>query len=168
MDFWQEQSMLGEIKDYDNCIILKTCSKALGLASIRMGFAIGSEKITNALRSVKSPYNTDSVSQVIVNTVLSNKDYVNSHTDEIVQNLKDFKAEIIKLSEKYPNVLQKVYDSVTNFVYIQTPYDDVIFNKMFEHSIAIRKFKGYLRINTGTKQENQEVLQALEEIISNL
>jgi histidinol-phosphate/aromatic aminotransferase/cobyric acid decarboxylase-like protein len=39
---------------------------------------------------------------------------------------------------------------------------------MFEHSIAIRKFKGYLRINTGTKYENQEVLKALEEIISGL
>lgn len=168
MDFWENQSMLGEIQNYDNCIILKTCSKALGLASIRMGFAIASEKITNALKSVKSPYNTDSVSQVIVKTVLSNKDYVTSHTNMIVENTKFLYDEILKLQKKYPDVLEKVYPTVTNFVYINTFYDEKIFNKMFEHSIAIRRFKGYLRISTGTKQENQEVLRVLEEIIASL
>lgn len=168
MDFWKNQSMLGEIQNYDNCIILKTCSKALGLASIRMGFAIASEKITNALKSVKSPYNTDSVSQVIVTTVLSNKSYIEEHTNQIVENVQEFKNDILKLQEKYPNVLEVVYPSVTNFVFIKTSYDEIIFNKMFEYSIAIRRFKGYLRINTGTKYENQEVLKALEDIISNL
>ncbi|MCC8069933.1 MAG: aminotransferase class I/II-fold pyridoxal phosphate-dependent enzyme [Ruminococcus sp.] len=168
MDFWKNQSMLGEIKDYDNCIILKTCSKALGLASIRMGFAIASEKITNALKSVKSPYNTDSVSQAIVTTVLSDRFYVDIHTNQIIENLQGFYLDILKLQEKYPNVLEKVYKSVTNFVFIKTSYDETIFNKMFEHSIAIRRFNGYIRINTGTKFENQEVLNALDEIISEL
>lgn len=168
MDFWKNQSMLEEIQNYDNCIILKTCSKALGLASIRMGFAIASEKITNALKSVKSPYNTDSVSQAIVTTVLSDKFYVDIHTNQIIENLIEFKNDILKLQEKYPNVLEEVYPSVTNFVFIKTPYDEIIFNKMFEHSIAIRRFKGYLRISTGTKYENAEVLNVLEEIISKL
>jgi len=167
MDFWN-QSMLGEIEDYDNCIILKTCSKALGLASIRMGFAIASEKITNALKSVKSPYNTDSVSQAIVTTVLSDKFYVDIHTHQIIENIQEFYVDIVKLQEKYPNILEKVYKTKTNFVFIKTSYDEIIFNHLFKYSIAIRRFNGYIRINTGTKFENKEVLKALDEIISKL
>ena len=167
MDFWN-QSMLSEIEDYDNCIILKTCSKAIGLASIRMGFAVASQKITNALLSVKSPYNADSVSQVVVSTVLSDKEYVTTHTNMIIENIQSLYDEFLKLQQKYPDVLEEVYPTVTNFLYIKTYYDDKIFNAMFDYSIAIRHFKGYLRISTGTKQENSKLLEALEEIISKL
>lgn len=44
MDFWNE-SMLGEFENYDNLLILKTCSKAFGLAALRVGFAVGNEKL---------------------------------------------------------------------------------------------------------------------------
>ena len=39
MDFW-DQSLLGEVEDYDNLIILRTCSKAIGAAALRLGFAV--------------------------------------------------------------------------------------------------------------------------------
>ena len=60
MDFW-DQSILDEVGNFDNLIILKTCSKAIGLAAIRLGFAVACEKLTIALRAVKSPYNTDTI-----------------------------------------------------------------------------------------------------------
>lgn len=37
--------MLGEFENYDNLLILKTCSKAFGLAALRVGFAVGNEKL---------------------------------------------------------------------------------------------------------------------------
>ena len=50
MDFWNE-SMLGEFENYDNLLILKTCSKAFGLAALRVGFAVGNEKLVRAIKA---------------------------------------------------------------------------------------------------------------------
>ena len=60
MDFW-DQSLLQEVESYDNLIILRTCSKALGGAALRLGFAVAAPRLTRALRAVKSPYNIGSL-----------------------------------------------------------------------------------------------------------
>jgi len=61
--------------------------------------------------------------------------------------------------------LLKIYESATNFVFIKTDYADEIFESLLEKSIAVRKFKGYLRISTGTEEENAELINVLREII---
>ena len=54
MDFWTE-SLLEEAEDYDNLIILRTCSKALGMAALRVGFAVANSRLTGVIRAAKSP-----------------------------------------------------------------------------------------------------------------
>ena len=54
MDF-SDQSLLAEFSQYDNLLILKTCSKAIGMASVRLGFAVGQERLIRVLQAVKSP-----------------------------------------------------------------------------------------------------------------
>ncbi len=166
MDFW-DQSILDEIENYDNLIVLKTCSKAIGLAGIRMGFAVAGETITTALRSVKSPYNTDSISQAICKTVLSEKELLRSLCDEIVERRTELHTEILALSKKYVK-LEKVYDSVTNFVFIKTAYGKQIYEKLLEKSIAIRYMGSYIRITAGSKEENQAVISALDVILNDM
>lgn len=163
MDFWNE-SLLDSVEEYSNLIILKTCSKAIGLAGIRMGFAVSNEKITNALRAVKSPYNTDIISQKTAEVVFSQKEILDERTFQMIEGRNDlYKA--FKLLENASDKIEKVYDSVTNFVFIKTDYADEIFEKLLEKSIAIRKFKGFLRISTGTPEENAVVLNAFREIL---
>lgn len=166
MDFWNE-SLLDKTEDYDNLIILKTCSKALGLAGIRFGFAIAGDTITNALKAAKSPYNTDMISQKIIEVVLSHKKELSDNLKQIILNNQELLKGINALNNKY-NCFEKVYDSKTNFVFIKTDKCDYIFEKFLENSIAIRKFKGFLRISTGSKQENIKVLDTLEKIIKDM
>lgn len=166
MDFW-DQSVLDEIENYDNLIILKTCSKAMGLAGIRLGFAVAGETITTALRSVKSPYNTDSISQTICKTVLSEKELLKSLCSDIVESRKSLQADIVTLSKKYTK-LEKVYDSVTNFVFIKTAYAKEIYEKLLEKSIAIRYMGNYIRITAGNEEENAAVIKALNEILADM
>ncbi|MGN0675332.1 MAG: histidinol-phosphate transaminase [Oscillospiraceae bacterium] len=166
MDFW-DQSVLDEIENYDNLIILKTCSKAMGLAGIRLGFAIAGDTITTALRSVKSPYNTDSISQTICKTVLSEKGLLKSLCSDIVESRKSLQSDIAALSKKYTR-LEKVYDSVTNFVFIKTAYAKEIYEKLLEKSIAIRYMGNYIRITAGNEEENAAVIKALDEILADM
>lgn len=166
MDFW-DQSILDQVENYDNLIILKTCSKAIGLAAIRMGFAVACEKITNALRAVKSPYNTDTISQTVTSVILSEKGLLRSLCDDIIASRDELKAASEKLCSKYTK-LEKVYDSVTNFVFIKTQYAKEIHSKLLERSIAVRCFTGYIRISAGTKEENAAVIKALDEILTDM
>ena len=163
MDFWNE-SMLDEVEHYDNLIILKTCSKAIGMAAIRLGFAVSNKTITNALRAVKSPYNVNSITQMIGTMILKEKSYLLDCTRKIIEGKDTLYREICLLAEKYP-VLETVYPSATNFVYVKTELAQIIFSRMLERSIAIRCFKGHLRISTGSSEENQCVIQNLEEVL---
>ena len=160
MDFW-DQSLLDEVNNYDNLIILKTCSKAIGMAAVRFGFAVANKTITTALRAAKSPYNNDSVAQTIVSDILSEKDHLRKCRDIIIENTKQLYAGIMALNEKY-SCFEKVYKPCTNFVFIKTDEFQKIYEYLLENSIAIRKFGGYLRITAGNAEENAEVLRMLE------
>ncbi len=167
MDFWEGQTLLGEVANYDNLIILKTCSKAIGLAGIRMGFAVSGEKITNALKAVKSPYNTDSLSQKIAETIFLHKELLEINTSEIIKNNKILLEKMNKFNEKY-HIFDRIFPSKTNFIFIKTKNADVVFSELKKRSIAIRKFNGFLRISTGSGRENIILLEKLEEFVDKL
>lgn len=70
MDF-AEGSVLDVIEKYNNLIVLKTCSKALGLAAIRLGFAAAGRELTDILHALKSPYNVNSLTQAVGCAILT-------------------------------------------------------------------------------------------------
>ena len=159
MDFW-DQSILDEVNNYSNLIILKTCSKAIGLAAVRFGFAVANRTITNAIRAAKSPYNNDSVAQAIVTDILSEKEYLTQCRDTIVANTKKLYEAITAINGEF-KCFDEVYEPCTNFVFIKTDDYEKIYSYMLENSIAIRKFKGYLRITAGSEAENAQLIAVL-------
>lgn len=160
MDFW-DQSLLADIEKYDNLLILKTCSKAIGLAAVRFGFAIANRTITNAIRAAKSPYNNDTVAQTIVTDILSEKEYLRECRDVIIRNTKQLYKDIAEINEKY-GCFEKIYEPCTNFVLVKTDDFEKIFKFMLDNSIAIRKFNGYIRVTAGSSEENARFIEVLE------
>lgn len=166
MDFW-DQSLLSEVTDYDNLLILKTCSKAYGLAAIRVGFAVGNEELIRAIKAVKSPYNVNSFSQFMAAELLRDK----SGTDAALKAILDSKAEL----EAALNELNRRYDlgmyipeSVTNFITLRTELAGEIFAYLLGKGIAIRNFGAFLRITAGAPEENAMLLEELENFIKTL
>lgn len=160
MDFWNE-SILSEVNDYDNLIVLKTCSKAIGLAAIRLGFAVANPTLTRAINAAKSPYNVNTLTQEIGKIILSNSDYIAKSRADIIKS----KEELYEALYKYNSVDFKVLDSKTNFIYIKTSRAKEIFEKLRAQSIVVRCFGDGLRITAGTKQENDRLMSCLNEII---
>lgn len=163
MDFWN-QAVLPDAHKYDNLIVLKTCSKAIGLAAVRCGFAVAGNTISTAIRAAKSPYNNDTVAQTIVTDVLSEKEYLEDCKNVIIKNTKTLLDGITSIQTKY-NCFEYIYPTATNFVFIKTENFEAIYKFMLENSIAIRKFKGFIRVTSGTEQENSEFLSVLEKFI---
>lgn len=83
MDFW-DQSLLSEVEDYENLIILRTSSKAIGCAAIRLGFAVANERLSNALRAVKSPYNVNSFTQMAGTVLFQHKELLERARRQII------------------------------------------------------------------------------------
>lgn len=164
MDFW-DQSLLGEVDQYDNLIILKTCSKAIGLAGLRVGFAVANKTLTRALRAVKSPYNVGLLPQAVAAAALSEPDYLAQCRSALIASRQQLEAGLKELSRTYPQTLTKVYNSVTNFVFVKTDCAAELQAALRKRSIAIRMFPGFLRISAGSPDENRKLLAALEDIL---
>lgn len=161
MDFWDEsQSMLDQIGNYDNLIVLRTCSKSVALAGIRLGFAVANKAVTRALMTIKSPFNVNAVTQAIGAAILSDDvGYRQSiaHIKESTETLKVALQGLLMLG-----VFKKIYDTKTNFVFVETPKAEEIYNFLLERGIAVRCFPpSHLRICAGTREEMNTLCKEL-------
>lgn len=163
MDF-ADESVLSLVDDFDNLIVLRTCSKAIGLAAVRLGFAVAGEKITRAIRSVKSPYNVNTISQKIGEAVFADPEFLIAATKKIIASREHLYKGLLALHARYRG-FDEVYESATNFVFVRTKYAKELYEGLLARSIAVRFMGGYLRISAGTQEENKAVLSALEELV---
>ncbi len=162
MDFAEDESLLGEFENYDNLIILKTCSKALGSAALRLGFAVANKTLTNVIRAVKSPYNVNSVSQALGEVLFAHPDYIDECIKTVVESRKELYSSILKIKS---DKIEKVYETHTNFVFLKLKNAKQVFEKMKENSIIIRNMGDYLRITAGTKYENEKMLETFKKVL---
>lgn len=166
MDFW-DQSLIGEAAEYDNLIVLKTASKAVGSAALRLGFAVANKTVTKALRAVKSPYNVNTLSQEIGECIYRHKDMLDKRRDEIIKSRNELYKGLYGLMLNYKLTSSKIYMPCANFVFMKDDNAEAMFRYLLGEGIAVRYFKnaGALRITAGTAEENSALLAALERYI---
>ncbi|WP_291583227.1 histidinol-phosphate transaminase [Clostridium sp. UBA6640] len=156
-------SMVNEIGNYKNLIVLRTLSKALGLASVRLGYMASNEKIINIINKVRSPYNLNALTQYVGVMALKNKDKIMSYVEKV-------KKEREFLYSKLKEIDIKAFKSYGNFIFFKCEIADLKY-KLANHGILIRDFsedlKGYFRVTVGSKYENREFIKCLKEIKEN-
>ena len=164
MDFW-DQSLLDEVADYDNLIILRTASKALGLAAVRLGLAVANPRLTAVIRAAKSPYNVNLATQTLAAEALSDPDYQRRCAETLVTARRELAAGLAPLLNA--GKLTRLYDSCTNFVLVELPDARRVFETLkTQYSIVVRCFgDNRLRITAGSPDENAALLQALNDIL---
>lgn len=156
-------SMIEEISQYKNLVVLRTLSKAFGLAAIRLGYMIACEDIINVIKKVKSPYNLSTISQYIGIEALKNKDKILKYVEEVKIERDYLYGELLELP-------LKVYKSDANFIFFKSNVDGL--DKILEkEGILIRSFsedlEGFYRVTVGNRWENEEFLKYLKEILEN-
>ncbi len=160
MDF-SDQSLLSEFSKYDNLIILKTCSKAIGMAAVRLGFAVGQKRLIDVLQAVKSPYNVNSLTQTVGTVIFSHPEYIRSSVQRIIESRDELYAQCLRLKEAFPNRFSPVKPD-TNFVYVKTASAQGIFEHLKEKGIVVRHMGDCLRITAGRNYENEAVIEETE------
>lgn len=164
MDFW-DSSVLDLVNDYDNLIVMRTASKAIGAAAIRLGFAVANRVNSNALKAVKSPYNVNTVSQKIGAIIYNNKEFLQNRRGAIVSLRENLYNGLKKIENAYSHRLQ-IVSGCSNFVFVKTDYSKDIFDFLLSRGVAVRLMNNYLRITAGTEDENKVVLELLNEFLA--
>ena len=161
MDFWDE-SILDVADKYENLIVLRTLSKAYGAAAIRAGFAIGHRSLIDALSVARSPYNVNSLTQILGKLVLESD--TSNQGKYLAAQAK--KLDLI-LKNLFPDAT--FYPSRTNFIYFKTDKAKAVFEGLLADGIAVRFFApSHLRITASTDEEHQILEQSLKNILKSL
>ena len=158
----ESESFLNETENYTNIIVLKTLSKALGAASLRLGFIVGDKTVADMFATVKSPYNVNGVSQKFGEILLSEKSFLDECTEKLAKSAQDMRDEIIKLGLGNP------YETYTNFVFYTDEKAEEKQKFLRENGVLIRKFAisgGALRITAGNREENKMVIDLLKKAV---
>ena len=159
-----DQSVAPKAISRDNVVVLRTLSKAFGLAGARVGYMLANEKFAEAFRTViQSPYPIGSLSLVIAASLLDNTDLVRQTIATIVEERKKITKRLADMSAI------KVHRSDANFIFLETGSKFQSIARTFaDKSIIVKLFgnvsghKGCMRITVGTPEVNEIVLGCIE------
>ena len=144
---------------YPNLMVSRTMSKAFGLAGARLGYAVASTQLIDALRIVRLPYHLSTVTQVVAVTALQHADLLQAQ----VATLRDERDALAQWLEQQG---YRVAQSDANFILFGTFEDrDVVWQSLLDQGVLIRQTgpKGWLRVSVGTPEENDRFRAALQQ-----
>jgi histidinol-phosphate aminotransferase len=163
IDFSSFKGMLDEIANHNNLIILRTFSKAWGLAGIRLGMAFADSLIISVLDKIKYPYNINILTQETMMKHLSGTHYNREWIDVIIS-----QREILRQQLSEFDFVLKIYPSDTNFLLVKTINAKEIYSFLRDRGIIVRDRSrvslcdACLRITVGSQAENNLLINTLK------
>jgi len=148
------------LEKYPNLIILRTFSKAYGLASLRVGYGMASAEMVSYLNRIRPPFNVNTLAQVAAVAALDDQDFVNNTVTETKKGLEFLYGAFDRLNLHYVR-------SYANFVWVETKLSSQeLFKKLLTRGVIIRPFMGnWVRITVGTPEHNRLLVHAMEEVL---
>lgn len=162
IDFAEGGSITELAPSSDRIIVLRTCSKALGAAAVRLGFAVCSPQLAAVLNSVRSPYNVNAMTQEVGRILFSHPEILREQTRRICRSRDEL---YLRLNEMAEEKKIRVIRPSTNFVLILTGRDEEVRDELLKRGISVRFLPCGLRITAGSPEENDRVAAALKEIL---
>jgi len=165
IDFAPDDSAQFLLKQFNNLIILRTFSKAWGLAGIRLGAALASAEIVELLNSIKLPYNINSLTQGQALRALEHEAQMKEFVKRICEQRKLLVSNLSKLA-----CVSRVFPSDANFLLVQFFDVSRVKSLLDAQGIIVRDrsqvkgCEGCLRITVGNESENERLLLALSEL----
>ena len=160
------RSVVPLLKEHENLIVLRTFSKAMAVAALRIGYLLASPALVRETGKAVLPYNVNVFSQIAAEVAMENYDKeLRPLVSEIVSERDRLFAEISKIDSLRPVA------SSANFILVKSAIDPKqIFSELLARDILIRDVSGYpmlseyFRFSVGTPNQNDYVVNAIREI----
>ncbi len=163
VEFNPHGSATGLLETYPNIIILRTLSKGMGLAGVRLGYMIARPELAHEVMKSRLPFMVDRFSEKIALALLRRPELLK----ERVAALQSSTQSLVKTLDEMPGV--EVTPTDANFCIFRTDRDaDALQADLMDDGVLVRnmggypELPGYLRVSAGTKAENKAFVIALE------
>lgn len=167
MEDAERESFVNELRDgADRLIVLRTLSKAYGLAGLRAGFALTSPALAEQVSKIRGPFRLNSVSETVASIALSDDTFVQETAGAV-------RAERPNLQRMLEERGFFVYPSDANFLLARAPVDaQKLAEALGARGIWVREFGGglapFLRITVGPPGATARLQHALDEVLPTL
>ena len=147
-------------RQHDNVVILRTFSKAWGLAGMRLGYALTSAAVARQLRKLVPPFGISALQSVCAEVALAHPEYVQERVARVLQERERMTAAL----RQHPS--WQVFPSHANFLLIRTPDAAAAYQGLLAQGVLVRRQDSYyalagcIRVTVGTAQENSAFLAA--------
>lgn len=147
-----------------NVIVLKTFSKAYGLAGLRIGYAICSSRLSTYMERARQPFNVNLLAQAAAAAALDDKKFLRRTRKIILEGKNYLYNSLTKLGIAY-------VPSVANFILMDVGRDSrEVFRDMLKLGVIVRDMKQYglknfIRVTIGTGKENERFIKALKKVL---
>lgn len=166
IDFAPGKSLLPQLENFPNLVVLQTFSKAWGMAGIRLGMAFASTEIIQILNKIKYPYNLNILTQQKALELVKKNEEVKKWVKLLIAERK----KMSDLLKEFPFVVE-IFPSDANFLLVKMYDARGIYEYLVESGIIVRDrskidlCENSLRITIGSSSENETLLHALNELI---
>jgi histidinol-phosphate aminotransferase len=161
-------SAVGLLHNAPRLVVLRTFSKAMGMAGLRFGYALAHPDLAREIAKAKLPYNVNAITLAAAEVALQHSDRFGAQTMVVVQERNRFLPLLGRLSGI------RVFPSAANFVLFRAerlPAKEIFRRLLEEHGILIRDVSDgpglteCLRISIGTREDMDAVLKAMQQIL---
>lgn len=152
-------SMVNEISDDLNLVVLQTFSKLYGMAGTRIGYILSNEEIMTYINRNNAGYTTNSLAYAAAEAALDDADFVRRTLENNLRGRRFLTEELTAMS-------CRVFPSSTNFVYADCHCDALrLAQEVAKRGVMIRGNFPLTRISIGTPKQNERVIGAIREIL---
>jgi histidinol-phosphate aminotransferase len=152
------------VQAYANLVVLRTFSKAYGLAGLRVGYGIGDPEMVGWLDRIRMPFNINAPAQMACVEALKDSSFVRRS----VAHNEDQRPTLVRA---LGHMAFGVGESATNFIFARSPVPGrELFKALLKEGVIIRPLDEYglashVRISVGTRQENKILLKAIGKVL---
>jgi histidinol-phosphate aminotransferase len=151
------------LAEFPNLVIVRTFSKAYGLAGVRIGYALSHPEVADAMNRVRPAFNVSNVAQAGAVAALADQAHVLAAARNIV-------AERERVAAALRALGAKVAPSAGNFLLVEVGAAAGAYEQLLRGGVIVRPVAGYglprhLRVSIGLPQQNDRLLQRLAPLV---
>jgi len=149
------------LRRHPNLIVVRTFSKAYGLAGLRVGYGLMHPSVADLLNRVRQPFNVNSLALAAATAALDDMEFVARSYAENRQGLRQLEEGCRRLGLSW-------IPSLANFLTIRVGRASEIYRRLLRRGVIVRPVGGlyelpeHLRVTVGTPEENERFFAALE------
>lgn len=166
VEFTREESARTILDEHANLLLMRTFSKAAGLAGLRLGYLMGHPEVIGEMMKARLPFMVDRMAQGAALALLR-------RPEVLAERVRLIQASVEQLHEELAAIeAVEVVPSQANFVLFKTPVEpSEMMDRLARAGVLVRnmggypELQGYLRVNAGTPAENMAFLAALKDAL---